>query len=151
MIKFTGFLSRKTFRLSSMSFSRLNENSGQITKTSEASIAKTGEAFKYVDGELVPINHLVLHQRDNIEQYIFKIIKDYHRTTYKVGLTLESELITHGLDSLDAIELAMQIEEDLGYKISAENLSVFKKVKHFVTFIEQVENFKKTYNKDPLP
>lgn len=40
-------------------------------------------------------------------------------------ITLESNLMDHGLESLDAIELSMQIEEDLDYKISAENLSVF--------------------------
>lgn len=44
-----------------------------------------------------------------------KVFKNYFRTTNRSGLTLESELSQHGLDSLDAIELAMVIEEDLGY------------------------------------
>jgi len=34
-------------------------------------------------------------------------------------VTRESSLNDHGLDSLDAIEIAMQLEEDLGYVISA--------------------------------
>ena len=150
MIKASRLVFGRSFKLTSASFSRLSENFGQIFKPQEGSVVASGEQFRYVNGELVPINHLVLHQRDSIEQYVFKIIKDYHRTTYKVGLTLESELSDHGLDSLDAMELAMQVEEDLGYKISAENLSVFHKVKHYVNFIDQVESFKKTYDKDPL-
>ena len=48
-------------------------------------------------------------------------------------------LLDHGLDSLDGIELAMQIEEDLGYTISAETLPVLNKVKHFVNYIKHVE------------
>ena len=150
MIKASRLVCRRSFRLAPVNFGSLNEKFGQIFKPQEGSNLQVAGQFRYVDGELVPIHNLVLHQRDSIEQYVFKIIKDYHRSTYKVGLTLESELADHGMDSLDAIELAMQIEEDLGYKISAENLSVFHKVKHFVTFIEQVENFKKTYDKDPL-
>jgi acyl carrier protein len=41
-------------------------------------------------------------------------------------------LAEHGLDSLDSIEIAMQLEEDLGYRISAETLPQFGKVKHFI-------------------
>jgi acyl carrier protein len=56
-------------------------------------------------------------------------------------------LADHGLDSLDQIEIAMQIEEDLGYLISAETLPVLRDVKHFVNYINQVEAFKKENNK----
>ena len=56
----------------------------------------------------------------------------------------------HGLDSLDSIEIAMQVEEDLGYTISAETLPSFTKVKHYITYIEHVEAFKKENNKAPL-
>ena len=140
----------KTVRVSQANFGGMSEKFNQITSAGNSSPAKPSNDYRYVNGELVPITHLVLHQRDNIEQYVVKIVKDYYRSTYKSGITLESNLSDHGLDSLDAIELAMQIEEDLGYKIAAENLSVFHKVKHFVTFIEQVEAFKKTYNQDPL-
>jgi len=69
-----------------------------------------------------------------------------------LGVTRESTLVDHGLDSLDAIELAMQLEEDLGYVISAETLTQFQKVKHFINYIEQVEGFKKDNNgQAPLP
>lgn len=68
------------------------------------------------------------------------------------GVTRESTLVDHGLDSLDAIELAMQLEEDLGYVISAETLSQFQKVKHYINYIEQVEGFKRDNNGQvPLP
>lgn len=45
-----------------------------------------------------------------------KMVSHY---TNILGVTKESSLADHGLDSLDAIEIAMQLEEDLGYVISA--------------------------------
>ena len=69
-------------------------------------------------------------------------MKNYFRTTNKSKLTLESKFEDHGLDSLDSIELAMQVEEDLGYVIPAETLPVLNKVKHFVNYILHVEAFK---------
>jgi acyl carrier protein len=53
-------------------------------------------------------------------------------------VTSSSSLGDHGLDSLDAIEIAMQIEEDLGYQISAETLPAFTKVSHYIKYIDQV-------------
>ena len=147
MIRLGGVVGRKYMRAN---FSGISEKFNQITRSGDNTPSRPSDNYRYVNGELVPITHLVLHQRENIEQYVIKIVKDYYRSTYKSGITLESNLSDHGLDSLDAIELAMQVEEDLGYKISAENLSIFHKIKHFVTFIEQVEAFKKTYNHDPL-
>ena len=44
----------------------------------------------------------------------------------------------------------MQIEEDLGYTISAETLPSFTKVKHYITYIEQVEAFKRENSKNPI-
>ena len=58
-------------------------------------------------------------------------------------MELESDLRKHGLDSLDRIEIAMQLEEDLGYIIPAENLAIFLKPKHYVNYVEHVEAFKK--------
>ena len=49
-------------------------------------------------------------------------MKNYFRTTKKAKVSLESEFTDHGLDSLDAIELIIQIEDELGYVIDAENL-----------------------------
>lgn len=66
------------------------------------------------------------------------------------GVNINSILADHGLDSLDQIEIAMQIEEDLGYLISAETLPVLRDVRHFVNYINQVEAFKKENNKTPL-
>ena len=63
----------------------------------------------------------------------------------KNGVTLESSLMDHGLDSLDSIEISMQVkflikvEEDLGYTISAETLPVLLKVKHYSNYIKHVE------------
>jgi len=57
---------------------------------------------------------LVLNNQDKIEDYIMGVIKGYFRTTYKDGLKLTSNLSDHGLDSLDAIEIAMVMEDELG-------------------------------------
>ena len=67
-----------------------------------------------------------------------------------IGLTRDSVLADHGLDSLDHIEIAMRIEEDLGYVISAETLPSFHSVKNYINYIEQVEAFKRENNKNPL-
>ena len=44
----------------------------------------------------------------------------------------------------------MQVEEDLGYTISAETLPSFNNVKHYIKYIEHIEAFKKENNKAPL-
>ena len=59
-------------------------------------------------------SELVLSEQDKIENYVMGAIKGYFRTTYKDGLTIDSKLSDHGLDSLDAIELAMVLEDELG-------------------------------------
>lgn len=111
----------------------------------------------YKDGQLVNHTSLTLKKQEDIESYVIKTVQNYFRTTYKQGNTLSdsgvnksSTLAEHGLDSLDAIEISMQIEEDLGYTISAETLPSFTKVKHYVTYIEQVEAFKRENNKSPI-
>lgn len=111
----------------------------------------------YKDGQLVNRTSLTLKKQEDIESYVIKTVQNYFRTTYKQGNTLSdsgvnksSTLAEHGLDSLDAIEISMQIEEDLGYTISAETLPSFTKVKHYVTYIEQVEAFKRENNKSPI-
>jgi len=93
----------------------------------------------------------VLKKQDDIESYILTMIRNYFRTTNKNNLNKESLLSDHGLDSLDGIELAMQVEEDLGYVISAETLPVLNKPKHFINYILHVEQFKAEYQKAPLP
>ena len=88
---------------------------------------------------------LVLADECRIEKYILGVIGGYFRTTYKDGLTMESKLSDHGLDSLDSIELGMILEDELGYIIEAETLPQFTKVKHFVNYIKQLEAYKKEH------
>lgn len=74
---------------------------------------------QYRDGQLVVRNFLQLKKKDDITNYVVGIVKNYYRTTNKVATTplliskanlqLESELTDHGLDSLDCIELSMQV------------------------------------------
>lgn len=120
----------------------LTEKQGQVQ-------TQKGIQF-YQDGQLVSRSQLVLKKEEDINSYVLSIIKNYYRTTNKNGLTLESTLQDHGLDSLDSIELSMQIEEDLGYVISAETLPVLLKVKHYVNYIQHVEQFKLQHKKAPL-
>lgn len=92
---------------------------------------------------------LILKSDDEIEQYVISIVKDYFRTTRKASVTLDSLFADHGLDSLDAIELVIRVEDELGYLIDAENLELFKKPRHFVNFIKQMEAYKEEFNRLP--
>ena len=94
-------------------------------------------------------NSLVLKTNDEIEQYVLSITKDYFRTTKKASVSLDSNFRDHGLDSLDTIELIIRVEDELGYLIDAENLEKFKKPRHFVNFIKQMEAYKEEFNKLP--
>lgn len=94
-------------------------------------------------------NALVLSSSDEIEKYVLSIVRDYFRTTKKASVTLDSAFTSHGLDSLDAIEFVIKIEDELGYMIDAENLERFKKPRHFVNFIKQLEAYKTEFNKLP--
>ena len=94
-------------------------------------------------------NALVLKDDDEIRQYVLSICKDYFRCTKKASLTLDSNLADHGLDSLDAIELVIRIEDELGYVIDGENLGKFKKPKHFFNFIKHMEAYKTEFKRLP--
>ena len=94
-------------------------------------------------------NALVLKSNDEIESYVLSITRDYFRTTKKASVTLDSTFKDHGLDSLDAIELVIRIEDELGYVIDAENLEKFRKPRHFVNFIKHMEAYKTEFKKAP--
>ena len=95
-------------------------------------------------------NALVLKTDDEIAQYVVSITKDYFRTTRKASVTLDSEFKNHGLDSLDVVELIIRVEDELGYMIDAENLEKFKKPRHFVNFIKQMEGYKQEFHHLPM-
>jgi len=94
-------------------------------------------------------NELVLSDHDRIEKYVLSVVRGYFRTTYKDGVTLNSNLSDHGLDSLDSIELGMILEDELGYIIEAEVLPKFTKPKHFVNYIKQMEAYKAEFHMLP--
>ena len=94
-------------------------------------------------------NALVLKTDDEIEQYVLSITKDYFLTTRKAAVSLDSAFADHGLDSLDVIELVIRVEDELGLMIDAENLQKFKKPRHFVNFIKQMEAYKEEFNRLP--
>ena len=80
-------------------------------------------------------NALVLQSNDEIENYVLSMVRGYFRTTKKATVSLDANLTDHGLDSLDVIELVIQVEDELGYLIDAEKLELFSKPKHFVNYI----------------
>ena len=51
---------------------------------------------------------------DSNFRFVINLIKNYFRTTNKDGITIDSSLADHGLDSLDSFELSMKLEEELG-------------------------------------
>jgi acyl carrier protein len=110
---------------------------------------KSGEVSLWKDLEKSQEHALVLKEKDDIDKYVLSIVRNYFRTTKKAKVTLESKFEDHGLDSLDAIELVIQIEDELGYVIDAENLQKFKKPKHFVNFISHMEAYKGEFHKLP--
>jgi acyl carrier protein len=91
-------------------------------------------------------SELILADNSKIENYVLNVIKGYFRTTYKDGLTLDSNLAEHGLDSLDAVELCMVLEDELGYIIEAEVMPKFYKPKHFVNYIKHMEAYKREFH-----
>lgn len=122
---------------------------GQQHTSDIALEGKTGEVSLWQDKAKQQENALVLKDNDQIEKYVISIVKNYFRTTKKAKVGLESSFKDHGLDSLDVIELIIQIEDELGYVIDAENLNKFKKPKHFVNFITQLEAYKNEFNRLP--
>ena len=91
----------------------------------------------------------MLKTNEEIENYVLSMVKNYFRTTKKASVNLESSFESHGLDSLDVIELVIQVEDELGYLIDAEKLELFKKPKHFVNFINQMEAYKTEFKRQP--
>lgn len=109
-----GFVRQLAFR---PLVARLNRGFASQSAPAVAQGAKAeGDAglMKYVNGELVKRTELTLKKTEDIEGFVINIWKDYFRTTNKSAIKLESSLEDHGLDSLDSIELAMRIEEELG-------------------------------------
>ena len=54
----------------------------------------------------------------------------------KLSASLESDL---GLDSLDAVELGMALEEEFGLTIDEDKLASFKTVEDIVNFIDNAK------------
>ena len=121
-----------------------------LENTSDVAVTgKGGEVALWQERSKAEEHALVLKDNDQITKYVLSIVKNYFRTTKKAKVALDSEFKDHGLDSLDVIELVIQIEDELGYVIDAENLNKFTKPKHFVNFITQMEAYKAEFNRLP--
>jgi len=124
------------------------ENSSELVIDPKGG-ANQGQVSLWQDKAKSQENALVLKDNDQIEKYVLSIVSGYFRTTKKAKVALESSFKDHGLDSLDVIELIIQIEDELGYVIDAENLNKFTKPKHFVNFIAQMEAYKSEFHRLP--
>lgn len=102
------------------------------------------------EGRLTTRSSLILQKEQEIEIYVLNLFKNYFRTAYKGNLSVNSTLGDHGLDSLDAVELVVRIEDELGYVIPGEALRCFSTVRSFINYIKQTEDFKKEFNKAPI-
>jgi acyl carrier protein len=121
-------------------------NFGEVA-TSEAS--KGASIQPWIEKEhkiATQASELILSDNSKIENYVLSVVKGYFRTTYKDGITLDSNLSEHGLDSLDAVEISMILEDELGYIIEAEIMPKFTKAKHFVNYIKQMEAYKREFH-----
>ena len=92
---------------------------------------------------------MILKDHEEIERYVISLVQGYFRTTRKQALTLNADLKDHGLDSLDQIELVIQLEDELGLVVDAENLGKFTKPKHFVNFIKHMNAYREEFQKLP--
>merc|ERR1712160_81506 len=93
---------------------------------------------------------LVLSTADEIDNYVLSLVRDYFMCTKKAEVSLDCSFADHGLDSLDVVELVIRVEDELGYMIDAENLEKFKKPRHLVNFIKQMEGYKQEFNRMPM-
>ena len=101
-------------------------------------------------GEVVPRSNIALSSHQDIEKYVVGLFKGYFRITNRNLVTVDSKFEDHGLDELDAVELVVRMEDELGYVVPGEALRVFKSAKSFVNYIKQTEDFKREFNKDPI-
>mmetsp|Transcript_4399 Transcript_4399/g.6629 ORF Transcript_4399/g.6629 Transcript_4399/m.6629 type:complete len:143 (+) Transcript_4399:59-487(+) len=102
------------------------------------------------EGNVTPRSWLVLHTQEEIEKYVLNLFKNYFRTTNKGHLSADSVFKDHGLDSLDAVELVVRMEDELGYVVPGEALRCFSSIRSFVNYIKQTEDFKREFNKEPI-
>jgi len=70
---------------------------------------------------------LILKKEEDIKQYVINTVKNYFRTVNKSAVNLNSNLMDHGLDSLDSIEISMQVNIILNIK----TLKLKKKLFYF--------------------
>jgi acyl carrier protein len=142
--------STQSFNFSNKSTEKLPVmDSGAAQKAAKSSATSIQPWVEMENHIMRTRNELVLSDHVRIEKYVLSVVRGYFRTTYKDGITLNSNLTEHGLDSLDSIELGMILEDELGYIIEAEVLPKFTKPKHFVNYIKQMEAYKAEFHMLP--
>ena len=87
--------------------SRMTFSSEVSTKVEQKMQKKDIQYYK--DGQMMTRSAIVLKKEEDIDQYAINVVKNYFRTLNKANVTLESSLKDHGLDSLDSIEISMQV------------------------------------------
>jgi len=82
--------------------------SSEVSTKVEQKMQKKDIQF-YKDGQMMTRSAIVLKKEEDIDQYAINVVKNYFRTLNKAKVTLDSSLKDHGLDSLDSIEISMQV------------------------------------------
>jgi len=80
-----------------------------------------------------------MYTREQILDKVKDIIVSHNycdRDEVSLTTTLEDDL---GLDSLDRIELSMELERELGISLNDETISQAKQVSHIVDHVEEVQ------------
>ena len=121
---------------------RLNINKNLRFFSTEQSV----QPWVGVENKLAKLrSELVLTEHSQIENYVVNLVRGYYRTTNKDAVTKDSVLEDHGLDSVDSLELCVNLEDELGYIIEAETMTKFSKVSHFINYILHLEAYKREF------
>lgn len=67
----------------------------------------------------------------------FKAILEQNKVELKEALTPETKLLSLGIDSLDLVEIVMDVEEKYGIEFTNEELNTFVTVGDFIKAIDK--------------
>lgn len=74
---------------------------------------------------------------DDIKKKVFEVLSD-KACVEQDTITLSSSLVDDlGMDSLDAVEMLFEFEEQYGIEIPDEDVQEFKKVQDIVSYLEK--------------
>lgn len=82
--------------------------------------------------------------RENLEHDLYKIFKDFVKDAGKIQFSLDTKIDDLQLDSLDFLDLHLQLERNLEINIPVEKFILCNTIMDIEQLIQFVENTKKT-------